>query len=305
MNPPAPDWRVLVWKLGFYNEHERAPKYEDIPSEIKSIVGNSIHECLKYRDLMDKKWPDRTYQEHPGAALGIDEGGLEIRVFNPDTGDWYVGYELGGIPEEFEGDMEEPNGDGLNYKKYLDNLDEESDEGMCEYVHYEVNRVESRPILRALWYTHATPEERLEVGDEGSCDGDHALYRGYLIACSRIIRYIREHRDDLYGNPLKPEIQESKGPADDGLDYQTYLSEFEGGTYQQMCEYVHAEVDRCESWYVLRDLWNLHATPEEKEEFGDEIVSKDPDANARYRGYMIACCRIIDYLRANVKLEDD
>ena len=59
MNPPAPDWRVLVWKLGFYNEYDRAPTYKDLPREIKSIVGNSIHECLKYRDLMDKNWPDR------------------------------------------------------------------------------------------------------------------------------------------------------------------------------------------------------------------------------------------------------
>lgn len=154
-----------------------------------------------------KEWIDRAYQEYPGAALGIHEGGLEIRVFNPDTGDWYVGYELGGIPEDLP----------------------ETDEELKEY----------------------------------------------------------------------------QGPADDGLDYQTYLSEFEGGTYQQMCEYVHAEVDRCESWYVLRDLWNVYATLEEKEEFGRETVSGNPDGNDRYRGYMIACCRIIDHLKTRVKLEED
>lgn len=247
-----------------------------------------------------KNWIDRMYQEYPGAALGIAEGGLEIRVFNPDTGDWYTGYELGGIPEELEEEMEESNGDGLNYRKYLDNLEEESDEGMCAYVQSEVDRVESRPTLRALWCTHATPEEREEFCDEDSCDGDHALYRGYLIACSRIIRYIRENHENLYGNPLKPEA-----PSGDGLDYQAYLAEFEGGTYQQMCEYVHAEVDRCESWYVLRDLWNVHATQEEREEFGQETVSRDPDATDRYRGYMIACCRIIDYMKTRVKLEED
>ena len=156
-----------------------------------------------------KDWIDRAYQEYPGAALGITEGGLDIRVFDPKDGGWYVGYELGGIPEEF-------------------------------------------------------PETE-EVD----------------------------------------ELQEPEGPADDGLDYQAYLSEFEGGTDQQMCEYVHTAVDRCESRYILRDLWNLHATEEEIEEFWDEIVSEAPQENDRYRGYMIACCRIIDYLRARVKLEED
>lgn len=156
-----------------------------------------------------KDWIDRTYQEYPGAAIGIDEGGLEIRVFIPDTGDWYAGYELGGIPEEF-------------------------------------------------------PET-----------------------------------DDF------DELKEYKGPADDGLDYQGYLSRFDGSTDGHLCEYVHHEVSLAESKATLINLWLQHATPEELEEFGDEVVSEDEDKNTAYRGYMIACCRIIDYLRAHVKLEDD
>jgi len=81
--------------------------------------------------------------------------------------------------------------------------------------------------------------------------------------------------------------------------YRTYLEEFEGGTDQDLCEYVHATVDRVEDHDLLRLVWRS-ATDDERWEFEHEehVRPGDPDL---YRGYLVACSRLIAYIRKNRK----
>jgi hypothetical protein len=87
--------------------------------------------------------------------------------------------------------------------------------------------------------------------------------------------------------------------------YQTYLEEFEGGTDQDLCEFVHRTVDRVEDKSFLRAVWRS-AADEYRQEFENaaDVYPEDPDM---YRGYMVTCCRLIDFLRTNHKgiVEDD
>lgn len=123
-------------------------------------------------------------------------------------------------------------------------------------------------------------------------DGPYSYLVPFVVGSNQ---YIVEHLSDgelkALGDPLETH----------GL-YRTYLEEFEGCDDQQLCEYVHGTVGRCESHKFLRLVWRS-ATPEEKQEFEGErsVHPSDPDM---YRGYMITCCRLIDYLRENTKLKE-
>lgn len=122
-------------------------------------------------------------------------------------------------------------------------------------------------------------------------DGPYSDHVPFAVGSNQYLVEPDELSDDqlrVLGDPLEAH----------GL-YRTYLEEFEGGTDQDLCEFVHRTVERVEDPSFLRTVWR-GADDEYRQEFEDEshVHPKDPDM---YRGYMVTCCRLIDFLRTNHK----
>ena len=79
------------------------------------------------------------------------------------------------------------------------------------------------------------------------------------------------------------------------IDYDEYLKEFEGGDYQELCEYVHTAVDRNESIESLQAIYDS-ATDEEKE----DVSGIDEEL----KNYHVAVSKVVDYMSIKLGIEN-